>query len=71
MILRLRELSKEYVRGGVRFPAVDRVSLEVEAGGYVSIVGRSGSGKSTLPDVGLEVGLTWGCIPGPWDCDLN
>lgn len=48
MILRLRELSKEYVRGGVRFPAVDRVSLEVEAGGYVSIVGRSGSGKSTL-----------------------
>lgn len=48
MIVRLKELCREYVRGGVRFPAVNRVTLEVEPGGYVNIIGRSGSGKSTL-----------------------
>ena len=48
IIVRLRDLSREYPRGGGRFFAVKGVSLEVKAGDYVNIIGRSGSGKSTL-----------------------
>ena len=48
IIVRLRDLSREYPRGGGRFFAVKGVSLEVRAGDYVNIIGRSGSGKSTL-----------------------
>jgi putative ABC transport system ATP-binding protein len=51
MILEAGALTKEYVRGGRSFPAVDRVSLQVEKGEFACIVGRSGSGKSTLLDM--------------------
>ena len=44
----MNDLCREYRRGGRRFLAVDHVSLDVEAGSCVSIIGRSGSGKSTL-----------------------
>ncbi len=47
-MLEVNELSKQYQRGGNVFNAVDRVSLSIEAGAFVSIIGRSGSGKSTL-----------------------
>jgi putative ABC transport system ATP-binding protein len=54
-------LGKHYVSGDSIVHAVCDLSLAIEAGGFVAIVGRSGSGKSTLmsllgllerPDVG-------------------
>jgi putative ABC transport system ATP-binding protein len=47
-LLELRELTKEYKRGGRAFNAVDSANLTVGAGDFISITGRSGSGKSTL-----------------------
>ncbi len=43
-----REVSRTYELGGVSVPALRGVSLTVESGDYVAIVGASGSGKSTL-----------------------
>jgi putative ABC transport system ATP-binding protein len=51
-LLELRELSKEYKRGGRTFNAVNRANLSVEPGDFISIIGRSGSGKTTLLNMG-------------------
>ncbi len=48
MILKAEGLTKEYTRGSRVFNAVDNVSLEVENGDFINIIGKSGSGKSTL-----------------------
>ena len=47
-LLEVREVVKDYVRGSARVRALDHVSLAIDAGQLVSIMGPSGSGKSTL-----------------------
>ena len=47
-ILSTRDLTKTYGRGPDRFDALRGVSLEIDRGDSVAIVGKSGSGKSTL-----------------------
>jgi len=47
-LIQLQEVSKTYPMPGGDVHALRRVSLEVEAGEFVSVVGTSGSGKTTL-----------------------
>lgn len=47
-ILQLNNLTKEYLRGSLKFNAVDSVNFTLEKGDYINIIGRSGSGKTTL-----------------------
>ncbi len=48
MLLEIRNLIVDYVDGEKRIRAVDNVTLGIESGEFVSIVGESGCGKSTL-----------------------
>ena len=50
-ILHADELTKVYQRGSSEVRAVDGVTLSVEPGEFMSIMGRSGSGKTTLLDL--------------------
>ena len=54
--LEARDLSKSFTSGKATRHVLQRVSLAVEAGEFVSIVGPMGSGKSTL--LSLLAGLT-------------
>jgi len=47
-LLKLEEVSKVYRLGGQEIRALDKVSLRIDEGEFVAIIGPSGSGKSTL-----------------------
>ena len=47
-VLEVKNLSVDYVVGAGTFHALSEVSLEIEPGRVLGIVGETGSGKSTL-----------------------
>lgn len=50
-LISMRNIVKEYRVGETRLRALDNVSLDIEKGEFVAIVGQSGSGKSTLMNI--------------------
>ena len=49
--IELHELTKHYKQAHTIVRAVDGITLTVDAGEFISIVGRSGSGKTTTLDL--------------------
>src|ERR1044072_1042378 len=57
-LVELRNVSKIYHLGGEEIRALDDVSLDINGGEFISIIGPSGSGKSTLMHI-------LGCLDSP------
>lgn len=57
-LVELRNVSKIYHLGGEEIRALDDVSLDIDRGEFISIIGPSGSGKSTLMHI-------LGCLDKP------
>ena len=57
-LVELRNVSKIYRLGDEEIRALDNVSLDIEEGEFLSIIGPSGSGKSTLMHI-------LGCLDSP------
>ena len=57
-LIELKNVARHYQLGEIDVPALDGVSLAIEAGEFVAIMGQSGSGKSTLMNV-------LGCLDNP------
>ena len=47
-IVNIRELTKRYNQGEIQVTALDRITLDIAAGEFLTLMGPSGSGKSTL-----------------------
>ena len=47
-MFKIRDLTKTFHTGDIETTALDRISLDIEAGEYLAVTGPSGCGKSTL-----------------------
>ncbi|MCS7459887.1 ABC transporter ATP-binding protein [Paenibacillus doosanensis] len=50
-MIQLNNIIKQLTEAGVKVPILQNISLTVEKGDYISIMGPSGSGKSTLMNI--------------------
>lgn len=57
-LIDVRQVTKDYIMGEVRLTALKSISLSIEKGEFISIMGPSGSGKSTFMNI-------LGCLDRP------
>ena len=68
-MVEIRELSKIYRQGDIDVTALDSITLDIEEGDFLALMGPSGSGKSTLLHIiaGIDRPTSGRCTVGDVD----
>src|SRR5471032_422131 len=70
-LIELRDVTKSYKRDAIEIPVLDHLSITIDAGDFMGLMGPSGSGKSTLLNLLAGIDRPTRCLINIGDTEIS